>query len=92
MLHVAGRSPESVRRSMMTGCVFGKDNAALKEKIAARGKSLEQLQQDGVVAGSMDQIKKQLRELDEVGLQRIMLQWLDLDDLESLEALAKGVL
>jgi hypothetical protein len=30
--------------------------------------------------------------LDEVGLQRIMLQWLDLDDLESLEALAKGVL
>jgi hypothetical protein len=77
---------------MMTGCVFGKDNAALKEKIAARGKSLEQLQQDGVVAGSMDQIKKQLRELDEVGLQRIMLQWLDLDDLESLEALAKGVL
>jgi hypothetical protein len=81
-----------VRRSMMTGCVFGKDNAALKEKIAARGKSLEQLQQDGVVAGSMDQIKKQLRELDEVGLQRIMLQWLDLDDLESLEALAKGVL
>jgi F420-dependent oxidoreductase-like protein len=92
MLHVAGRSPESVRRSMMTGCVFGKDNAALKEKIAARGKSLEQLQQDGIVAGSMDQIKKQLRELDEVGLQRIMLQWLDLDDLESLEALAKGVL
>ena len=92
MLHVVRRSPESVRRSMMTGCVFGKDNAALKEKIAARGKSLEQLQQDGIVAGSMDQIKKQLRELDEVGLQRIMLQWLDLDDLESLEALAKGVL
>ena len=92
MLNAAGRKPESVRRSMMTGCVFGRDNAALKEKIAARGKSLEQLQQDGVVAGNIDQVKKQLRELDEAGLQRIMLQWLDLDDLESLEALAKGVL
>ena len=92
MLNAAGRKPESVRRSMMTGCVFGRDNAALKEKIAARGKSLEQLQQDGVVAGNIDQVKKQLRELDEAGLQRIMLQWLDLDDLESLEVLAQGVL
>jgi alkanesulfonate monooxygenase SsuD/methylene tetrahydromethanopterin reductase-like flavin-dependent oxidoreductase (luciferase family) len=92
MLDSAGRKPESVRRSMMTGCVFGKDNAALNEKIAARGKSLEQLQQGGVVVGNLDQVKKQLHELDEAGLQRIMLQWLDLDDLESLETLAKGTL
>jgi F420-dependent oxidoreductase-like protein len=92
MLGVAGRKPESVRRSMMTGCVFGKDDATLNEKITARGRSFEQLQQDGVVVGSLDQVKKQLRELDEAGLQRIMLQWLDLDDLESLEVLAKGVL
>lgn len=92
MLHVAGRKPESVRRSMMTGCVFGKDDATLKEKVAARGKSLEQLQQNGLVAGNLNAVKVQLRELEQVGVQRIMLQWLDLDDLESLEALAKGVL
>ena len=92
MLRAAGRKPESVRRSMMTGCIFGKDEATLKEKIMARGRSLEQLQQDGVVAGNADQVKKQLQELDEAGLQRIMLQWLDLDDLESLKVLAKGVL
>jgi hypothetical protein len=77
---------------MMTGCVFGKDDAALKGKLAARGKSLEQLQQAGAVAGSLDQVRKQLHELDEAGLQRIMLQWLDLDDLEGLEVLAKGIL
>ena len=92
MLSAAGRRPESVRRSMMTGCVFGKDDATLKEKIMARGRSFEQLEQDGVVVGNLDQVKKQLQELDEAGLQRIMLQWLDLDDLESLEMLAKGVL
>jgi alkanesulfonate monooxygenase SsuD/methylene tetrahydromethanopterin reductase-like flavin-dependent oxidoreductase (luciferase family) len=92
MLHAAGRRPETVRRSMMTGCIFGKDRTTLKEKIKARGRSLEQLQQDGVVVGNLDQVKKQLRELDEAGLQRIMLQWLDLDDLENLEVLAKGVL
>lgn len=92
MLHGAGRSPESVRRSMMTGCVFGKDEATLKQKITEYGRTLKELQQRGTVAGSLSAIQEQLAALEEVGLQRIMLQWLSLDDLESLEALAKGIL
>ena len=92
MLNASGRKPESVRRSMMTGCVFGKDDASLRAKIALRGRSLEQLQQDGMVAGPISAVKEQLQELEQAGLQRIMLQWLDLDDVESLEVLAKGVL
>ena len=92
MLNASGRKPESVRRSMMTGCVFGKDDASLRAKIAVRGRSLEQLQQDGIVAGPISAVKEQLQELEQAGLQRIMLQWLDLDDVESLEVLAKGVL
>ena len=92
MLMDADRTPESVRRSMMTGCVFGKDDASLNRKIQFYGKTLQEVQQDGVVAGSLSAIKEQLRALEQAGLQRIMLQWLDLDDLESLEALAKGVL
>ncbi len=35
---------------------------------------------------------KQLGRLAEAGVQRVMLQWLDLDDLDGLEALARGVL
>ena len=92
MLTAAGKQPESVRRSMMTNCVFGNDDMALKEKIAARGRTLEQLQQRGIVAGSHDAVLRQLQELEQAGLQRIMLQWLDLDDLDGLEALAKAVL
>ena len=92
MLGEASRYPKSVRRSMMTGCVFGKDDAALNRKINMYGKTLQEIQQSGVVAGSIRDIKEQLRALEEAGLQRIMLQWLDLDDLESLEALAKGIL
>ncbi len=92
MLNEAGRKPESVRRSMMTGCVFGKDDAILNQKITARGQSLQELQQRGIVTGSPSAVKEQLQQLEEAGLQRIMLQWLDLDDLESLEALARGVL
>ena len=90
MLYQAGRSPESVRRSMMTGCVFGKDEATLKQKISEYGRTLEELQQRGTVTGSLSAVKEQLAALEEAGLQRIMLQWLSLDDLESLEVLAKG--
>jgi len=92
LLNIAGRKPESVRRSMMTGCVFGKDDAALNEKLSARNQTVEELQARGVVAGSLSQVKEQLHELGEAGLQRIMLQWLDLDDLDGLQALSKAVL
>ena len=92
LLNEAGKDPKSVRRSMMTNCVFGRDDSALNEKLTERGKTLEQLRQRGIVAGSPDAVVKQLQELEQVGLQRIMLQWLDLDDLDGLKALAKAVL
>jgi F420-dependent oxidoreductase-like protein len=92
MLVEAGRESDSVRRSMMTGCVFGKDDTALNTKLRMYGRTPEELQQRGIVAGSLTAIKEQLRALEQAGLQRIMLQWLDLDDLESLEVLAKGIL
>jgi hypothetical protein len=50
------------------------------------------LDRRGIVYGSADQVKEQLQKLEESGLQRIMLQWLDLDDLAGLEALGKAVL
>jgi F420-dependent oxidoreductase-like protein len=92
LLAGAGRPPGSVRRSMMTGCVFGRDEAALQEKIAARKRTFSELRGRGIVVGSGSQVREQLHEFEESGLQRIMLQWLDLDDLAGLEALAKAVL
>jgi F420-dependent oxidoreductase-like protein len=92
LLAEAGRPLESVRRSLMTGCLFGRDEAALQEKIAARKRTFDELRGRGIVAGSASQVREQLHELNEAGLQGIMLQWLDLDDLTGLEALAKAVL
>jgi alkanesulfonate monooxygenase SsuD/methylene tetrahydromethanopterin reductase-like flavin-dependent oxidoreductase (luciferase family) len=92
MLIEAGREPCSVRRSLMTGCVFGKDESSLKNKLQMYGRTVEELQQRGEVAGSLSAIKEQIQLLEQAGLQRIMLQWLDLDDLESLQALANGLL
>ena len=92
LLAAAGRAPDSVRRSMMTGCVFGKDDAALKEKLSARKRTVEELQARGAVAGNPVQVQEQLTALEEAGVQRVMLQWLDLDDLAGLEAVAKATL
>ncbi len=86
------RDLASVRRSMMTGCFFGHTDLALKQKLDARGRTLEEMHQRGMIAGSANAVKEQLQKLEESGLQRIMLQWLDLDDLKGLEALAKAVL
>lgn len=91
-LQAEGRDPASVRRSTMTGCYFAKNETALKSKLESRGKRFEQLRDNGVIVGAPAQVKEQLRELEEAGLQRIMLQWLDLDDLQGIEALAKAVL
>jgi F420-dependent oxidoreductase-like protein len=92
ILKMENRDLKSVRRSMMTGCVFGSTDSSLKQKLDERGRTLEELHQRGIIAGSASEIREQLHTLEESGLQRIMLQWLDLDDLAGLEALAKAVL
>ena len=92
LMAAAGRDPASVRRSMMTGCVFGKDEATLKQKLSARKRTVAELQVRGAVAGNPVQVQEQLTALEEAGVQRVMLQWLDLDDLAGLEALAKATL
>jgi F420-dependent oxidoreductase-like protein len=92
LLEKENRDPKSVRRSMMTGCIFAASDSKLQQKLDLRGRTIEQLHEQGMVAGSADVVKDQLLELETSGLQRVMLQWLDLDDLAGLESLAKAVL
>ncbi len=51
LLSAGGRTAESVRRSMMTGCVFAKDERGLKKKLEARGRTREELRGRGIIAG-----------------------------------------
>jgi F420-dependent oxidoreductase-like protein len=90
MLTAAGRDPASVKRSMMTGTRVGADEAAVRGKL--NGKSPEEVKAQGVIVGAADEIVDQLGRLAEAGVQRVMLQWLDLDDIDGLEAMAKETL
>jgi len=91
LLRLAGRDPASVRRSMMTGLRFAGSKQELEAKLSGSGRSANELRQRGVVIGVGDEIKEQLAGLEQAGLQRVMLQWLDLDDISGLEALSKIV-
>ena len=91
LLEENGRHPTEVRRSLMTELVFGRDEAEVQRKLQGR-MSADELRQQGCVAGTPSEIVEQLGRLSEVGVQRVMLQWLDLDDLDGLEALARTVL
>lgn len=103
-LAAEGRSPKDLTYSMMTGLYFGKDDAALKNKLKevrarrsdANNKSdielATQIRSRGALVGTPTIIIDQIGKLVDCGLSRLMLQWLDLDDLDGLEALAHKVL
>ena len=77
---------------MMTGLLFGKDDATVQAKLNERDTTFDSVKARGIAVGTGNQIVEQLGKLDEVGVQRVMLQWIDLDDLDGLEALAASVL
>jgi F420-dependent oxidoreductase-like protein len=90
LLITEGRKPESVRRSMMTGIRFAETRAGLESQL--NGRSVEELRGRSMIVGVGEEIRPQLVELEKAGLQRVMLQWMELDDLKGLEALAKVTL
>ena len=91
-LERSSRRTSSVRRSLMTGLVFGADEAEVQGKVAQRGQTATALRTRGVVVGTASQVVDQLGALQNAGVQRVMLQWLDLDDLDGLQSFANSAL
>jgi F420-dependent oxidoreductase-like protein len=92
LLNVEGRQPESLRRSLMTGTIFGRDEREMAQKLGQRSLSADELRGRGLLVGTGNEIVTQLGELADAGIYRVMMQWLDLDDIDGLEALAHTVL
>ena len=76
----------------MTGVVFGRNDADFAAKLSRYSADAAALRAHGLVIGTGSAIVDQLGALAEAGVQRVMLQWLDLDDLDGVEALAQAVL
>jgi alkanesulfonate monooxygenase SsuD/methylene tetrahydromethanopterin reductase-like flavin-dependent oxidoreductase (luciferase family) len=90
-----GRQSQDVHRSLMTGCVFGLDQNDVERKVNLRTRgqrTAAELRQRGLIVGTVEEIVEQCQQLSNVGVHRVMLQWLDLDDTLGLEKMAAGIL
>jgi F420-dependent oxidoreductase-like protein len=94
-----GRDPAEARLSLMTGVIVGRDRDELLVKAGAlaerRGggdaeaflKSVE----NEWVAGTVDEVVERLQRLEDASVERVMLQHLAHEDLETVEILGREV-
>ncbi len=104
LLRAAGRKPEDVRRTMMLTLFFGRDMQELDRRLSWRHDQpelankplnavIETLSTGGrALVGTPDMLVKQIHAYANAGVQELMLQWFDQDDIEGLQAFAASVL
>lgn len=85
------RKPGDVKRSLMTRVIFGKTDAEVQAKLGNESDGDDPSNPRRIV-GTASAVVDQIGKFVEAGVERFMLQWLDLDDIDSLEAIAKTVL
>ncbi|HZQ07340.1 MAG TPA: TIGR03560 family F420-dependent LLM class oxidoreductase [Anaerolineae bacterium] len=95
-LRACGREPRAVLRSQMKGMLFGRDSAEVERKLKARQtrdpRTRAELLAWGMLIGTSSEIVEQLGQLSDAGMEQVMIQWLDLDDLDGLTYFAEHVL
>jgi alkanesulfonate monooxygenase SsuD/methylene tetrahydromethanopterin reductase-like flavin-dependent oxidoreductase (luciferase family) len=83
--HEAGRDP--LRFSLMTGCVVGRDEADLRRRLE-QFKAISNSEAPPI-SGTVDQVVDRLREYEQVGVERVMLQHLVHEDVEMVNVLGE---
>ena len=91
LLDKNGRPANDIKRSLMTQVVYGKDENQLKEQLDQKDMSADELRQRGLIVGTGSQVVEQIGQWADLGVERFMLQWLALDDIDRLESMAKDV-
>jgi len=92
LLDEYGRAPGDVTRSVMVGTLLAANEQDLADRVQARGRTLDELRVRGVIAGTPVMWVEELQSYADAGAERIMLQWLDLDDIAGIQAVAREVL
>lgn len=92
LLDELGRPRAAVRRSMMTQCLIGANDAAVRARLDAGPEAAANLRASDRLIGTPAQIIDQLGRYADAGLQRIMLMMRDQEDIAAIELLASAVL
>lgn len=90
LLEEHGRKPSDVKRTVMRRGVIGKDDAAVTAKLDGADKAA--MRELGAIVGTVNEVVELLGQQAEAGVQGVMLQWIELDDISGLEFVAAQVL
>ena len=105
LLSKHGRRPHDVKRTVAALCFFGRTEETLERRVQPAREwdedlaslpleeTLEALRTGwGAIAGSPEVVTEQIRAYEQSGVEELMLQWFDIEDIEGAEALATDVL
>ena len=101
LLRAEGRPPDAVRRTMMINLTFAADHEHLINRLNLAPTVDDAALQQAVanvrashknIVGTPEMAREQIAAYADAGVQELMLQWLDLDDIEGLRAFAQTVL
>ncbi len=105
LLRAEGRRPGDVRRTMMTSLMFGRDETELERRVSRIRRRNSQWAdtplddllatlraERNAIAGRADAVVEQIGAYAAAGVEELMLQWLDMDDIDGLRGFARQVL
>ena len=90
LLEDEGRSSTAVKRTAMSRLLVGRDEADLVTRIDPD--KLAQMKERDAPVGTPNEVVQKLGEYAEAGIEGVMLQLIDMDDITMLETFAAGVL
>ncbi|HEX4429209.1 MAG TPA: LLM class F420-dependent oxidoreductase [Frankiaceae bacterium] len=86
----AGRDPATLRRSIALTVCCGRDDAEVARRAEAIGRPLAHLKDQ--LAGTVSEVVERLGAIADLGLTRVYLQTLDMDDLDQIDLIASEVM
>ncbi|MCY3865729.1 MAG: TIGR03560 family F420-dependent LLM class oxidoreductase [Chloroflexi bacterium] len=91
-LAAEGRAADDIKYSLMTRVIFRQTQAQLDAFLHESGVSQEEVAAGKMIVGTAAEVVDQIGAREEAGVERVMLRWLELDDMANLELLARDVL
>lgn len=91
-LEEQGRAIDDIKYSMMTRVIYQPTQDKLTAYLRDHDIDAEAMKARGVIVGTAQEVIDQMSALVDAGLERFMLQWIDLDDMDNLQSMAKDIL
>jgi len=86
-----GRAVDALKHSLMTRVIYRRTQAQLDAFLHESGISKDEVAAGRLIVGTAGAVVDQMAARFEAGINRIMLRWLELDDMANLELLAHDV-